>query len=668
MAFSPTLHSLLDEALALVPDLSRSLFEATQDALDAKLQHFSLLDPWRRLRPRFAADFSATLTPLLQAGRRGEDPLQRRAASLDSLSLVDEQQALQDVAMAHVIHAIDDQCKAELHQLTNFFAALRGTAKARTNDNPLRPALFARALYQSLFGTELDTHQRYQLMQVAATPLALALHGFYGRLCDTLRAAELTQLVASHAAEADASGAKMRLAQARLQQQLAPHSTTLDSLARRVDARNSQTQQFDPTPSNYKSEQKPNFVPAVAPDMLSRLYEKILADPRLQPPLKALLARLQIAVVRLSRIDTSLLRRQDHPTWLLLNRVAAHGMAFERADDERLTTFLNIMGAEVQGLIDAPETSTLLFEQLLGRVESHISQQAQQRSERSVDALAALEREQQRGQWQPLLREQIEAQIAGAVLGPRLRRFLQTHWVDVILNAMVQGGREARAAQMAIDWVDTLLDSLQTPENEAGRAALRQRLPLLMTGFKAGCDSIKLPEVQREPVLQELMRHHTQVLSGQPAPAQPAVPAKLPEPTPEELLQRLLTERESQLPEHWAHTRVDRGELPTVPMQLYAEPNSPDAAAAVQAWVQSLTIGNWYHLFIQSQWLTAQVAWISDTGLFFLFVGQDADERHSLTRGALAKLLANGLIAALDDVDVVQRAVDTLMQDLDDDA
>ena len=666
MAAAPTLHSLLDEALSLVPDLSRSLLEATQDALDAKTQHFPLLDPWRRFRPRFAADFTATLTPLLQAGRRGEDPLQRRATSLDTLSLVDEQQALQDVAIAHVIQAIDDKCNVEVHQLGNVFAALRGTAKARAQDNPLRPAVFAHALYQSLFGIEMDPRQRYQLMQVAAVPLARALHRAYSRLCAQLRAAELTQLVASHAAKQEDVNAQTRFAQARLHQHLAPQPATLDGLARRVEARNSQPQTFDATPSDFR----PTFVPTAAPDMLSRLYDQILADPRLLPPLKALLARLQIAVVRLSRIDTSLLRHQDHPTWQLLNRVAAHGMAFERADDERLQVFLNLLDAEVQDLIDAPEPSALLFKQLLGRVETHISQQAKQRSERSADALASLEREQQRSQWKPVLREQIEAQIAGAVMGVRLRRFLQTHWVDVILHAMVQDGREARAAQTAIEWVDTLLDSLQTPEHEAGRAALRRRLPLLIAGFRAGCDSINLPEAKREPVLQELMQQHNQLLSGKAARSESApsraAPGKPTEPTPEELLQRLLTERESQLPEHWAHTRVDRGELPTVPVQLYAETDSPAAAAAIQAWVQDLRIGGWYHLFIQSQWLTAQVAWISDTGLFFLFVGQDADERHSLTRGALEKLLANGLIAALDDIDLVQRAVDTLMQDFDD--
>ena len=659
MAQAPSLHSLLDEALAQTPDLSRFVLNAIQDALESKLQNFQLTDAWRRLRPRFAVDLIATLLPLLEASRRGDDPLHRPPASLDTLSLVDETQALKDVAIAHVIHAIEDRSKPELHQLSNFFAALRGTARARQNDNPLRPALFAQALHQALFGVELDAQLRYQLMQVAATPMAQGVHRVYTSLCAQLRAAELTSLVANHAAKQQDADAQLRFAEAR-QRQLThqPQRTqpaTLDGLAQRVDARNSRPQALD----------EPSFVAPAAPDMLSRLYEQILADPRLLPPVKALLARLQVAVVRLARNDGTLLRKNDHPTWLLLNRVAAHGMAFERADDTQLQAFLRFMADETQMLVDAPAPSPTLFKQALQRVEAHISQQARQRGERSAGALATLEREQSRGVWRPLVREQIEVQIGNAVLGPRLRRFLQTVWADVIVQAMVKNGHDAPQASAAIDWVDSLLDSLQTPADEAQRTALRQHLPLLITGLRAGCDSIALPESEREPVLQELMQQHGRLLRGQAEPTPPTV-VKVPEPSPEELLQRLLTERESQLPEHWAHTRVDRGQLPTVPVQLYTEQDSPAAVAAVQGWLQSLALGNWYHLFIQSEWMTAQLAWISDTGLFFLFVGQDADERHSLTRGALEKLLANGLIAALDDTGVVQRAVETLMQNLDD--
>ncbi|MDN3922450.1 DUF1631 family protein [Roseateles violae] len=659
MPFAPNLQSLLDEALTRLPALSRHVQDATQDALAARPQYFELQDSWRRLRPRFATDFEAALLPLLQAARRGEDPLQRRSGGLDALSLVDEQQALQDIAIAQAIQAIEQASKVELHQLDNFFAALRGTARARSKDNPLRPALFAQALYQALFGTELDAQRRYALMEVAATPLGAALHRLYAALCERLSAADLSQLVAGHAARLEDSDAQQRFARARLPtRDLQPtEPASFDGLAQRVLAYNSSR----PQPLDAA----PGAAEPGAPDMLSRLYQQILADPRLLPPIRQALARLQVAVVRLSRRDPSLLRSQDHPAWRLLNRVAAHGMGFEHEDEPGLQGFLRFIEAELQLLIDTPAPSALLFQQVLARVEQQLSSQAQQRSERSAGALAALEREQLRPQWLKLVREQIDAQLIGAPLGPRLRRFLQTRWVEVIVQAMVQDGRDAPRAHAAIDLVDQLLDSLQP---DASGTALRQRLPALIQGLRAGCDAIGLTEPQREPVLQELMQQHARLLRGQSAlPPRAAAESPAPDPAPDdELLQRLLHERESQLPEHWAHTKVDRSRLPTVPVQLYAQNDSPDARAAAQRWLDAQQVGGWYHLFVQSQWLTAQLAWVGESRQFFLFVGQDPEQRHSMTRGALQQLLANGLIAALDDTGVVERAVQTLMQDLDD--
>lgn len=657
-------NALLDHALTEAGPLARELLNVVQDELDAQPQHFPLREGWRKVRTSFATDFEGRLIELLQAGRRGEDPLNRpqnALGGLESLSLVDEQQALQDVAIAHVARAAEEASRAELHQIGNFYAALRGIARARERDNPLRPALYAHALHHALAATSLGAQAQYELMRVAAGPLAKALHSQYAQACAMLRAANLSELIASHGQAQGDPLARLRLA--------ASHGT-LDGLSRRVDAVNSRPQRLAPA----RPDAPAPFVRSTGPDMLSRLYDQILADPRLLPPLKALLARLQIAVVRLARSDSTLLRRQDHPTWALLNRVAAHGMAFERADDERLVDFLRFMEAEAQFLVDAPTPTAALFQQVLARVEARIDQQARQSSERNAPALAALEREQQRKEWRELLREQIDHQIVGAPLGPRMHRFLQTAWVDVIVTAMVRQGRDSREAQAAMELVDALLDSLSTPRDTADREALRMRLPVLIERLVAGCESIGLAVAQREPALSELMNQHARLLRGLPAldpaerrpvPPRAATPGSAAPASADEIVKRLMEERDSQVPSLWLNADVNRGELPTVPTQLYNEDDSPDARAALRRWIDGLQMGHWFHLFIQGGWHTAQIAWFSEGRQYVLFVGRDPDERLSLTRRALEALLANGLIAALDEDSVVQRAVDTLMSDLD---
>ncbi|MFN3305411.1 MAG: DUF1631 family protein, partial [Roseateles sp.] len=458
-------HDLIDHALTEAGPLARELLNVVQDELDAQPQHFPLREAWRKVRAHFAADFEGKLIELLQAGRRGEDPLHRPPlplGGLESLSLVDEHQALQDVAIAHVARTAEDMSRPELHQIGNFFAALRGIARARERDNPLRPALYAHALHHALAASPLAPQAQYELMRVAAAPLAKALHRLYVQACAQLHAAAIGDLVASHGHAQTDPLAHQRLAAARGIGARPTAHGTLDGLSQRVDALNSRPQGLGARAARDPNAPAP-FVRPTGPDMLSRLYDQILADPRLLPPLKALLARLQIAVVRLARADATLLRNQDHPTWALLNRVAAHGMAFERADDEQLVDFLRFMEAEAQLLVDAPTPTAALFQQALTRVDARIDQQARRSSERNAVALAALEREQLRNDWRDLVRDQIDQQLYDAPLGPRMLRFLQTAWVDVIVAAMVRHGRDSIEAQTAIEVIDAVLDSLITP-------------------------------------------------------------------------------------------------------------------------------------------------------------------------------------------------------------
>ncbi|MFG6465205.1 DUF1631 family protein [Roseateles sp. BYS87W] len=669
-------HDLIDHALTEAGSLARELMNLVQDELDSQPQHFQLREIWRKVRGRFATDFEGKLIDLLQTGRRGDDPLQRSPVSrgsLDGLSLVDEHQALQDVALAHVTHTAEEVSRAELHQIGNFFAALRGIARARERDNPLRPALFAHALRHALVSSGLGGQAQYELMRVAAGPLAESLHRLYAQACATLHAANIGDMVASHGRpQADTYAQRMATGRGGLGRSSNPG--TLDSLSQRVEVFNSRPQALTSLPPQRDPDAPAPFVRNAGPDMLSRLYDQILADPRLLPPMKGLLARLQIAVVRLARSDANLLRRQDHPTWALLNRVAAHGMAFDRADDPRLVEFLRFMEGEAQFLVDSPTPTALQFQQVLARVDSHVDQQARLAGERNALALAALEREQQRREWRELVREQIDHQVVGAPLAPLVHRFLQTNWVDVIVEAMVRHGRDSREAQGAMEVVDAVLDSLITPRDMVEREALRMRLPVLIERLVAGCDSIDLSDARREPPLTALMGQHARLLRGLPAldPSErrprPPQPASAPgsAPSADEIVRRLMEERDSQIPSMWLRADVDRGELPTVPTQLYSEDNSPEARAALQRWIDSIQIGRWYHMFIQAEWHTAQVAWIGEGRQFMLFVGRDTDERLPLTRRALEALLANGLITALEEEDsVVQRAVDSLISDLD---
>ena len=49
-------------------------------------------------------------------------------------------------------------------------------------------------------------------------------------------------------------------------------------------------------------------------------------------------------------------------------------------------------------------------------------------------------------------------------------------------------------------------------------------------------------------------------------------------------------------------------------------------------------------LFIHGRWARCQLLWRSDQGQFFLFAGDSPTRNHSITRRALERLSAAGLI------------------------
>jgi hypothetical protein len=125
-------------------------------------------------------------------------------------------------------------------------------------------------------------------------------------------------------------------------------------------------------------------------------------------------------------------------------------------------------------------------------------------------------------------------------------------------------------------------------------------------------------------------------------------------------LQGLLAERHSEFSSVWASADVDRSMLPTQPQGL----QDGDAERADQRWLSHLHVGHWLHLMVHGHWRTSQLAWISEDGEFYLFVGQDESDRQSITRGALRQLYRSGLAINLEQEGVVERAIQALMHDL----
>lgn len=563
------------------------------------------------------------------------------ALSLDELSLVDEGQAEEDIEISRVMAQIDQQAEWELREVQAFMAAARGQNEIRREANPLRPEVFARALSQATRNLRVAAEARMLLLRLAGAQLASLLKVEYAQICRRLEGLGVQPLafraVPTAKAPAVASGA-FELTD----------SGTLGRLLERVS-------RSHPTPLDSAG--------AEAETLVNRLFDQILADPKLVENVRSLLARLKPAVLGLAQRDPALVRQADHPAWQLLNRLSAHCAGYDDPHDERLTEFLKFARAVIDRIVALPKPESHHFLKGQDDINHFIDERSREALERSRAALDKLQRIERADQLRGVLRQQVR-QMQGAQLSQSLRDFLFGPWVDVMVEAMARHGEHSHEATELMHTVDELLWSMQPHTAPADRSRLRALLPELAASLNRGMDLIAWPQAQREALLAELSAHHASVLRGE-APATAAATASVEALTPEQIVQQMLDEPDLGPRTLGPDEPVDRGTLPTVPVGLMSQTDTQAGRLAREAWMAKLTPGSWYHMFVQGQWVTAQLMWSSDNGQFFMFASQHAGHSHSLTRRAVERLLAEGLITVLEDRSLMQRAVDSLIQDLD---
>jgi hypothetical protein len=654
---APTPASHLDSIVHGVPLLAREVVDrtlaelrnpnATHALAHDRKQFFALMEALQKQQ----AGWVQSLQDLIARGVR--EALDERPApaparkplalSLDELTLVDEGQAEEDIEISRVMAQIDQQAEWELREVQAFMAAVRGQSEIRREANPLRPEVFARALSQATRGLRVAAEARMLLLRLAGAQLAGLLKGEYAQICRRLEGQGVQPLAfrAVPAAKAPAAGGGGAFE--------LTDSGTLGRLLERVS-------RSHPTPLDSSA--------AEAETLVNRLFDQILSDSKLVENVRSLLARLKPAVVSLARRDPALVRQADHPAWQLLNRLSAHCAGYDNPNDERLGEFQRFARAVIDRITALPQPESHHFLKAQDDINHFIDERSREALERSRAALEKLQRIERADQLRGVLRQQVR-QMQGAQLSQALRDFLFGPWVDVMVEAMARHGEHSNEANELMHTVDELLWSMQPHTAPAERSRLRALLPELAASLNRGMDLIAWPLAQREALLAELSAHHASVLRGEAPAAAPAASLAEEVLTPEQIVQQMLDEPDP-VSTLGPDGPVDRGHLPTVPVGLMSQADTQAGRLAREAWMAKLTAGSWYHMFVQGQWVTAQLMWSSDNGQFFMFASQHAGHSHSLTRRAVERLLAEGLITVLEDRSLMQRAVDSLIQDLDD--
>ena len=417
-------------------------------------------------------------------------------------------------------------------------------------------------------------------------------------------------------------------------------------------------------------------------DVVSLMFDHILADPRLLPRVRAALGRLQIPILRLALADAGVFSSRNHPTRRLINRIASYSAGYVSTDEVAARGLLDWLDGMVETIVNADGEGEAVYALQLERLEAWIAQRTLETQERAQDAVEALRRAEFRTVLGAALSRHVTSLLAHLDLDDYLKDFMRGPWTAVLVESVLRHGEDAEPTRNFKQTGSDLLWSVQAKSGETQRKDLLRRLPELVRHLEAGLALIEWSQDHRNAFFSALMRTHAQAIRGEGmASSDPTADAYLLQSEWDRLLQlppgqaTLGAMDEVQLPDE---DRQRTGLIDVLDLQLDlsspAPPPGSDMGAGITstllaidqplAFIDSLQEGQWVHWFLQGGWTRAQLAWRSPQGLFFMFTSRVGGQSHSLTRRAFERLLKSGLMLPLEDKNLMDRAVEGVFSGL----
>jgi len=264
-------------------------------------------------------------------------------------------------------------------------------------------------------------------------------------------------------------------------------------------------------------------------NLVSMMFDFILDDRNLASPMKALIGRLQIPMVKVAIADKSFFSKGGHPARRLLNEMAMAALGWQESSDEnqRKDNLFNKMESVVQTILSDFETDMTIFQNLLTDFRSFLDKdkrRAQILEQRTIDAEDGKAKSER-------ARAQVDAVLNRLTFGHDLpspaQKLLREAWGNVLFITALKQGIESAEWQGAIRTAQQLVWSLTAPMTKENRQGLLKLVPELLQKLREGLEGISYSPFETTQLFKQLETLHLARLRAVPKVAEPVAPSAI---------------------------------------------------------------------------------------------------------------------------------------------
>jgi len=255
-------------------------------------------------------------------------------------------------------------------------------------------------------------------------------------------------------------------------------------------------------------------------NLVSMMFEFILDDRNLAAPMKALIGRLQIPMVKVAIADKTFFSKGGHPARRLLNEMAMACLGWQESSEEsqRKDGLFNKMDETVRVILTEFDTDMSIFERLLVDFRSFLDKEkrrAQILEQRTIDAEDGKAKSER-------ARAQVDAELNRISVGKELplavTKLLREAWANVMFITSLKQGIESDEWRNCSATAQQLVWSVTAAMDKDNRQSLLKLVPELLQKLRTGLESISFSPFETTNLFKQLEVVHLARLRGESKP------------------------------------------------------------------------------------------------------------------------------------------------------
>lgn len=252
-------------------------------------------------------------------------------------------------------------------------------------------------------------------------------------------------------------------------------------------------------------------------NLVNLLFDFILEDRNLAPPMKALISRMQIPIIKVAVADKTFFTKGGHVARRLLNELATAAIGWTGSDEtigkdplyQKIDTIIRQLNQDF-------DTDVAIFADLLADFSAFLEKEKKRAAVLERRTIDAEDGKAKAEVARITVALEIEIRTLGVQLPTVVSHLIEDAWSNVLFVTALKHGFEAEEWRVYLSVLDDLIWSVQTPKSLEHRQSLIRLVPTLLKKLRSGLDTISYNPFEMSDLFKSLEKIHISCIRGRP--------------------------------------------------------------------------------------------------------------------------------------------------------